>query len=254
MRLLAVLVVGSPRALREYRILGVATNLAFLEAVLNHPKFRKNEYTTRFIDETPELFAVKKRRDRATKLLTYIAGSNSVGTWEASSTSLSLRSKARRQCQCEAFAKRGVGRLVLFKQPFASAAQFQSSAIDDQVKIAGLVSPALLNWQSTRPSAQRRMIRNGRVDLQHSHDRASQPFALAKRQSKHRSQSQRGFDGKVRIVTLTARRCSRLRLPTCNRIGVKQIVRLPRLRRQTSYSRQFVTRWRWRGMCPLPFE
>jgi pyruvate carboxylase len=61
------------RALREYRIRGVATNLAFLEAVLNHPKFRANQYTTRFIDETPELFATKKRRDRATKLLTYIA-------------------------------------------------------------------------------------------------------------------------------------------------------------------------------------
>ncbi|MGP8231262.1 MAG: pyruvate carboxylase [Methylovirgula sp.] len=60
------------RALREYRIRGVATNLAFLEAVLNHPKFRAGAYTTRFIDETPELFAVKKRRDRATKLLTYI--------------------------------------------------------------------------------------------------------------------------------------------------------------------------------------
>ncbi len=61
------------RALREYRIRGVATNLAFLEAVLNHPKFRANAYTTRFVDETPELFATKKRRDRATKLLTYIA-------------------------------------------------------------------------------------------------------------------------------------------------------------------------------------
>ncbi len=61
------------RALREYRIRGVATNLTFLEAVLNHPKFRANAYTTRFIDETPELFATKKRRDRATKLLTYIA-------------------------------------------------------------------------------------------------------------------------------------------------------------------------------------
>jgi pyruvate carboxylase len=60
------------RALREYRIRGVATNLAFLEAVLNHPKFRDGTYTTRFIDETPELFATKKRRDRATKLLTYI--------------------------------------------------------------------------------------------------------------------------------------------------------------------------------------
>jgi pyruvate carboxylase len=61
------------RALREYRIRGVATNLPFLEAVLAHPKFRKNEYTTRFIDETPELFQFAKRRDRATKLLTYIA-------------------------------------------------------------------------------------------------------------------------------------------------------------------------------------
>jgi pyruvate carboxylase len=61
------------RALKEYRIRGVATNLQFLETVLAHPKFRANEYTTRFIDETPELFASRKRRDRATKLLTYIA-------------------------------------------------------------------------------------------------------------------------------------------------------------------------------------
>jgi len=59
-------------ALREYRIRGVATNLAFLEAVLDHPTFRRNQYTTRFIDETPELFNTQKRRDRATKLLTYI--------------------------------------------------------------------------------------------------------------------------------------------------------------------------------------
>ena len=61
------------RALREYRIRGVATNLAFLEAVLSHPKFKANDYSTRFIDETPELFQFAKRRDRATKLLTYIA-------------------------------------------------------------------------------------------------------------------------------------------------------------------------------------
>jgi pyruvate carboxylase len=61
------------RALREYRIRGVATNLTFLETLLSHPKFRASEYTTRFIDETPELFTVKKRRDRATKLLSYIA-------------------------------------------------------------------------------------------------------------------------------------------------------------------------------------
>jgi pyruvate carboxylase len=61
------------RALREYRIRGVATNLQFLESVLAHPKFQADQYTTRFIDETPELFASRKRRDRATKLLTYIA-------------------------------------------------------------------------------------------------------------------------------------------------------------------------------------
>ncbi len=61
------------RALREYRIRGVATNLAFLEALLNHPDFIANKYTTRFIDNTPELFKVAKRRDRATKLLRYIA-------------------------------------------------------------------------------------------------------------------------------------------------------------------------------------
>ena len=61
------------RALREFRIRGVATNLAFLENIISHPKFRNSTYTTRFIDETPELFEAVKRRDRATKLLTYIA-------------------------------------------------------------------------------------------------------------------------------------------------------------------------------------
>jgi len=61
------------RALREFRIRGVATNLTFLEAIIAHPKFAANDYTTRFIDETPELFASVKRQDRATKLLSYIA-------------------------------------------------------------------------------------------------------------------------------------------------------------------------------------
>lgn len=61
------------RALREFRIRGVSTNLAFLENIIAHPKFLDNSYTTRFIDETPELFDIPKRKDRATKLLTYIA-------------------------------------------------------------------------------------------------------------------------------------------------------------------------------------
>ncbi len=61
------------RALREFRIRGVATNLTFLEAIISHDKFRDNTYTTRFIDNTPELFQQVKRQDRATKLLTYLA-------------------------------------------------------------------------------------------------------------------------------------------------------------------------------------
>lgn len=61
------------RALCEFRIRGVATNLTFLDAIITHPKFRTNTYTTRFIDETRELFSEVKRQDRATKLLTYIA-------------------------------------------------------------------------------------------------------------------------------------------------------------------------------------
>ncbi|MEO1191697.1 MAG: pyruvate carboxylase [Pseudomonadota bacterium] len=61
------------RALREFRIRGVATNLAFLEGLISHPDFRANRYTTRFIDKHPELFDLAPRRDRATKLLRYIA-------------------------------------------------------------------------------------------------------------------------------------------------------------------------------------
>ncbi|MGI6244365.1 MAG: pyruvate carboxylase [Pseudochelatococcus sp.] len=61
------------RALREYRIRGVATNLSFLEALLDHPRFLSGDYTTRFIDETPELFTFARKRDRATKLLGYLA-------------------------------------------------------------------------------------------------------------------------------------------------------------------------------------
>ena len=60
------------RALREFRIRGVATNLAFLEALIGHPRFHAGDYTTRFIDETPELFNFPPRRDRATRLLGFI--------------------------------------------------------------------------------------------------------------------------------------------------------------------------------------
>ena len=61
------------RALREFRIRGIATNIPFLENVINHPKFADANYTTRFIDNTPELFNFPVRRDRATRLLRFIA-------------------------------------------------------------------------------------------------------------------------------------------------------------------------------------
>ncbi|MEP4247496.1 pyruvate carboxylase [Tateyamaria sp.] len=61
------------RALREFRIRGVSTNISFVENLLKHPTFLDNTYHTKFIDETPDLFQFKRRRDRGTKVLTYIA-------------------------------------------------------------------------------------------------------------------------------------------------------------------------------------
>ncbi|PUE22961.1 pyruvate carboxylase [Limnohabitans sp. MMS-10A-160] len=60
------------RSLREFRIRGVATNLAFLENVIAHPLFKNGQCTTRFIDQTPDLLKFTPRRDRATKLLKYL--------------------------------------------------------------------------------------------------------------------------------------------------------------------------------------
>ena len=60
------------RALREFRIRGVKTNIPFVENVVNHPKFQAGEVTTSFLDEHPELFRFPKRGDRATKLLSYL--------------------------------------------------------------------------------------------------------------------------------------------------------------------------------------
>ncbi|GHA52237.1 pyruvate carboxylase [Amylibacter ulvae] len=61
------------RALREFRIRGVSTNIAFVINLLKHPTFLDNTYTTKFIDTTPDLFKFPQRRDRATKILNYIA-------------------------------------------------------------------------------------------------------------------------------------------------------------------------------------
>ena len=60
------------RALREFRIRGVKTNIPFAENVVNHAKFQAGEVTTSFLDDSPELFRLPRRGDRATKLLSYL--------------------------------------------------------------------------------------------------------------------------------------------------------------------------------------
>jgi pyruvate carboxylase len=61
------------RALREFRIRGVKTNIPFLENVIRNETFRTGQATTTLIDTTPQLFEFKGRRDRATKLLAFLA-------------------------------------------------------------------------------------------------------------------------------------------------------------------------------------
>ena len=61
------------RALREFRIRGVATNIAFLERLVGDEAFRRGQVTTRFIDDNPELLAFARPRDRASRLLRCIA-------------------------------------------------------------------------------------------------------------------------------------------------------------------------------------
>jgi pyruvate carboxylase len=60
------------RALREFRIRGVKTNIPFLENLILHPTFMAGDATTTFIDSTPELFRFRPKRDRATKILSYL--------------------------------------------------------------------------------------------------------------------------------------------------------------------------------------
>jgi pyruvate carboxylase len=60
------------RNLKEFRIRGIKTNIAFLENVVTHKNFLSGNYDTSFIDTTSELFVFPKRKDRGTKMLSYI--------------------------------------------------------------------------------------------------------------------------------------------------------------------------------------
>ncbi len=61
------------RALREFRVRGVKTNVDFLQNVLEHPAFAKGEARVNFIKDHPDLLQYRKRQDRATRILSYLA-------------------------------------------------------------------------------------------------------------------------------------------------------------------------------------
>ncbi len=69
----AAAVARSRRALAEFRVRGVSTNIPFLLAVVNDPDFRAGRVTTSFIDDRPYLLTSHTPADRGTKILNYLA-------------------------------------------------------------------------------------------------------------------------------------------------------------------------------------
>src|SRR5690554_6395487 len=60
------------RALAEFRVRGVKTNMAFLDNILNDPTFREGKVTVNYIANTPALFNIKEPRNRSTKMLNFL--------------------------------------------------------------------------------------------------------------------------------------------------------------------------------------
>src|SRR6476661_2401395 len=81
------------RALAEFRIRGVSTNIPFLQALLDEPDFVAGRLSTSFIDERPGLLTARTPADRGTKLLTYLAGVTVNQPYGPSRTKVSPRSK-----------------------------------------------------------------------------------------------------------------------------------------------------------------
>ncbi len=84
------------RALREFRIRGVKTNIPFLDNVISNKTFRAGQAHTRLIDTQPELFRFRPRRDRATRTLSYISditlnGNPTVKGWKPAAAQPKVR-------------------------------------------------------------------------------------------------------------------------------------------------------------------
>src|SRR5690606_10884661 len=61
------------RSLREFRIRGVKTNIPLLLNIVSSKELQEGSYTTKFLDESPELFRFPPTKDRATKILRFLA-------------------------------------------------------------------------------------------------------------------------------------------------------------------------------------
>ena len=113
------------RALTEFRIRGVSTNIPFLEAVINDPDFLAGKATTSFIDERPYLLHRRQPADRGTKLLSYLAGVAVNKPNGEARTTLSPREKlpALTTAELRAAAPSGSRQLLLAEGPerFAQA-------------------------------------------------------------------------------------------------------------------------------------
>jgi pyruvate carboxylase len=68
-----IAVARARRAVAEFRIRGVATNIPFLQALLDDPDFQAGRVTTSFIEQRPQLLTARSSADRGTRLLTYLA-------------------------------------------------------------------------------------------------------------------------------------------------------------------------------------
>ncbi|MFD7655720.1 pyruvate carboxylase [Actinosynnema sp. NPDC059797] len=72
-RTFSAAVARARRAVAEFRIRGVSTNIPFLQAVLDDPDFYEGRVTTSFIEKRPQLLTARTPADRGTRLLTYLA-------------------------------------------------------------------------------------------------------------------------------------------------------------------------------------
>ncbi|MDF2579411.1 MAG: pyruvate carboxylase, partial [Microbacterium sp.] len=89
-------VVRSRRALAEFRIRGVSTNIPFLQQVLDDPSFARGDLSTSFIDERPELLEGRTSKDRGSKILGWLADTTVNRPHGSAPTSVEPRSKLPR--------------------------------------------------------------------------------------------------------------------------------------------------------------